>query len=194
MIFGRRQRHLIHKLQYAFVLLCVSYVLFFLVVLGFALFAPLMFELRGDPDFSSRLIPIADSLIYLHSTFWPSAAVALIVISLHAIRTSHRLVGPLYRHRLVFQALAQGSVPAQVRLRKGDYLLDQTAELNAMLEHLRLRLAEIQEEHHQHLEDIEQLHAVAGEESREEIGKHLACLLETARRVSLKLDQFQIES
>jgi len=192
-MFNRRRTYLIDKLQHGFILLCLSYVFFFLVVLGLCLFAPLMFGLSGDADLSSELVQKADSLLYLHATFWQAALLSLIGIALHAIRTSHRVVGPLYRHRLAFQAMAQGTVPPPIHLRQGDYLVQATAELNTMTESLRLRLSEIQQDHHHHLEQLDKLRALGERVSREEMTEGLAAVSEAAHQLALKLDHFRFD-
>jgi len=193
MIPNRRRTYLIDKLQHGFILLCISYVCFFLVVLGVVLFAPLVFGLRGDAAFSPAAVQKADSLLYLHSTFWPAALFALVAIALHAVRTSHRVVGPLYRHRLVFQALARGRIQAPIHLRQGDYLVQATSELNAMLESLRLRVSEIQQDYHRQLEQLEKLRATGDHAPKEEIAEGLAALSEAAHLLAVKLDHFRFD-
>jgi len=192
-MFNRRRTYVIDKLQHGFILLCLSYVFFFLVVLGVSLFVPLMFGLRADADFSAELVQKADSLLYLHNTFWQAVVLSLIAIALHAIRTSHRVVGPLYRHRVAFQAMAQGRVPPPIHLRQGDYLVQATAELNTMTENLRLRISEIQQDHHHHLEQLDKLRALGERAPREEMMEGLDALSEATHRLALKLDHFRFD-
>jgi len=192
-IFDRRRSYLIHRLQYGFIALCVSYVFFFLLVVSIALFAPLLADLRGNVDLSPNAERAAENLLYLHKSFWLPALIAVVVICLHAVLTSHRVVGPLHRHRAAFRALAAGTVPVPIRLRQGDYLGEHTEELNAMIEDLRLRLVELQEDHHRHVESLDKLCAVAGHASREELAERLADLSEAATRAAAKLDHFRIE-
>jgi methyl-accepting chemotaxis protein len=191
---NRRRNVLIHRMQLGFVLLCLGYVLFFLVVLSVALFTPLILALRQNTELSANLIRASNNYLYLHSSFWPAAAIALVIIGLHAIRISHRVVGPLYRHRVVFQTMAKGVMPAAVHLRRGDFLQEQTDELNAMIEGLRLHLAAVQEEHHRLAEAVEKVRSEAEQGGAENLEGQLAALSEAANRMASELDYFRIES
>jgi nitrogen fixation/metabolism regulation signal transduction histidine kinase len=64
--------------------------------------------------------------------------VGLLFIS-DAVKFTHRIVGPLYRFRQAFRAIAAGEEVPVLKLRKGDYLHDLKAEFNAMLEALKQR-------------------------------------------------------
>ena len=193
-ISNRRHNIVIHRMQFGFVLLCLAYVFFFLVILIAALFAPLFLALRENAVATANLIQASNNFLYLHSSFWPAAAIALVVIGLHAVLISHRVVGPLYRHQVVFRAMAQGTIPAPVRLRQGDFLEDHTADLNAMLEGLRLHLATIQEEHHRLAEGIEKVRAEAKQGGKGDLEGRFAALSEAANRAASELDYFRIES
>jgi hypothetical protein len=61
------------------------------------------------------------------------------IVSLDALRFSHRLIGPLVRFRKTFRAIAEGQPVELVRLRKGDFLEDMKDELNEMLQTLEQR-------------------------------------------------------
>ena len=193
-ISNRRHNIVIHRMQFGFVLLCLAYVFFFLIILIAALFAPLFLALRENAVATASLIQASNNFLYLHSSFWPAAAIALVVIGLHAVLISHRVVGPLYRHQVVFRAMAKGTIPAPVHLRQGDFLEDHTADLNAMLEGLRLRLATIQEEHHRLAEGLEKVLAEAKQGGKGNLEGRFAALSEAANRAASELDYFRIES
>ncbi len=193
-IFNRRRNVLIHRMQFGFVLLCLAYVLFFLVILSASLFTPLILALRDNTDITAKLIQASNNYLYLHASFWPAAAIALAIIGLHAIRISHRVVGPLYRHQVVFRAMAQGRIPTPVQLRRGDFLVDHTADLNAMIEGLRLHLGAIQEEHHRLAEGLEKVRSEAKQGGKGDLEGRFAALSDTANRMASELDYFRIET
>jgi hypothetical protein len=56
-----------------------------------------------------------------------------------AVIFSHRVVGPLYRFRQVFKAIAAGEEVSLIRLRKRDYLVEMQNDFNEMLQVLEQR-------------------------------------------------------
>ena len=147
MRFLRRRKFVVDsKLQMSFLLITLGYVAFLLLVIAVALFAPLVSQLRNADAASPEALAPALSILYLHDRFWLPALLALIVIVLHSVRTTHRIAGPLYRFRRVFESLRDGVLPKPVRLREGDYLTDEMEIINAALQSLRGRAAQIQEQ------------------------------------------------
>lgn len=145
MRFLRRRKFVVDpKLQVSFLLITLGYVVFLLFVLAVSLFAPLVLQLRDADLASPDAMAPALSILYLHDRFWLPALLAIIAIVLHSVRTTHRIAGPLYRFRRVFEALRDGVLPRPVRLRKGDYLTAEMEVINAALQSLRGRAAQIQ--------------------------------------------------
>jgi methyl-accepting chemotaxis protein len=65
-----------------------------------------------------------------------AAIVFLAMVTLDAVRFTHRLVGPMYRFRKTVQLIAQGDPVPYVRLRKDDFLGDFRDDFNRMLKAL----------------------------------------------------------
>lgn len=129
----RRRLFLDPRLQGRLVAGSLGYALFFALFTASALFLPLMLDLCRPDGEAGDGCAAALSFLLLHGQFWPAALVALLLIGLHALRTSHRIAGPLLRFRRVFALLGQGRIPAPCRLRRGDALGAEQVELNAML-------------------------------------------------------------
>ena len=145
--FLRRRKFVVDpRLQISFLLITLGYVGFLLLVLSVSLFAPLVFQLRHADSASPDVLAPALSILYLHDRFWLPALLAIIVIVLHSVRTTHRIAGPLYRFRRVFEALRDGVLPRPVRLRKGDYLTEEMDIINGALQALRGEAAQLQEQ------------------------------------------------
>ena len=145
----RRTRFVVDtKLQFSVLLITLGYVGFLLLVVSVSLFAPLVFQLRhaGSGAVSAEASSAALSILYLHDRFWLPALLALAVIVLHSLRTTHRIAGPLYRFRRVFEAVRDGVLPKPVRLRKGDYLGAEMDAINGTLASLRGRIGQAQKE------------------------------------------------
>jgi methyl-accepting chemotaxis protein len=146
-LLGRRKQLLISTLQYRLVL--PTLVHFSIIVLVFAtlLFLPLGLHLRSASlDSSPENLAAANEFLSLHARFWPAVILVLGLLSLHSLIISHRLVGPLYRFRRVFKAVAEGNLSVRAPLRKNDYLTQEADVINEMIEALAGRFAGIEEQ------------------------------------------------
>ncbi len=116
-----------------------------LVVLTFAgvaavlTFVPL-FVYLNDVDLASvAAAEISSYFIHLHESFWPVVAGAIIASTVSGLVLFQRMRSPLTRFRAVYRALAQGEIPAPIRIRTADYLQSESNELNRLIEVIRQR-------------------------------------------------------
>ena len=190
-----RKSHLVDKrLQYRFVFVSLSYIAFFLVVLGFSLFIPLVVQLgRHDLD-PEKALRAADQFLYLHTIFWPVTLVVMAGIAVHAIRVSHRVAGPLYRHRGILTKVKEGTIPGPFRVRKKDYLQEETAVINAMLDSLREKIGGLQEDQTHLTEGLGKVSSMLGKASSEELRNALVALTGDVREFESKLNSFKVEA
>jgi len=141
----RRRRFIVdRRLQFRLLFYSVGYILFYIMAIGAGLFVPLMIQLSNADQASPEALAVATSFLYLHYHFWPVALLSVVVVALHSILTSHRIAGPLYRFRRIFQDLNEGTIPQAVRLRRRDLLQSEVQSINEMLDGLRARISEIQ--------------------------------------------------
>jgi len=110
-----------------------------LYVLGtYALFAAVTFGpaalrmLRGQQATPAQAATTA-AFLAAHVRFLPVLVVILALISLHSIRSSHRIVGPLYRLRTIFSEVEKGNLTPHTGLRKGDLLEPEAKALANMV-------------------------------------------------------------
>ncbi len=193
MRFFRRRKFVINKrFQYSLLIISFFYLLLFLVVVGSTLFVPLMIELDQAHEYSEQAFQAASKILYLHTRFWPAAFLALIVITLHSIRTSHKIAGPLYRLNLLFKAMKEGNLPKPIHTRKGDYLSREVELVNDMLKALHVKVKETQEAHACLNEAISECKNAAGHASKEELMQHVNDLAEKGDRLGDKLAYFKI--
>jgi hypothetical protein len=144
----RRQFVVDSKLQFSVLLITLGYVGFLLLVVSLSLFGPLVFKLRNvglEPP-SDEVVSAALAILYLHQRFWLTILLALVVIVLHSLRTTHRIAGPLYRFRRVFESVTRGVFPKPAKLRKGDYLTPEMEVINRMVTTLGGRIGQAQRE------------------------------------------------
>lgn len=138
--FFQRRKFIVNKsVQLRLLWLSLAYILFFCFVLASALFIPLIIELNNPNAVPGEVEESATQILYLHDKFWLAALLALVVVGLHSILTSHRIAGPLYRFDRMFKSIRDGRLPAQVKLRKRDFLIKEMDTINEMIESLRDR-------------------------------------------------------
>ncbi len=191
MLSDRRKRIVVHRgLQTRFAAICIAYVLVFVVILSLALFLPVILDLHASANDPERAVRAADRLLYLHDTFWLVAVVSLVAIGLHAIRLSHKIAGPLYRHRRILESLVEGKISAPMIPRKGDYLLEETAAINRMLEKLRSGVQDLRESHFRLSEAVHLLAALGEDGKAEEVLKQVSEVSERVKETDEKLSRF----
>jgi methyl-accepting chemotaxis protein len=191
----RRRKFVINKsLQYSLLFVSLFYAILFLVVVGAALFIPLMVELGKAEEFSEKSLQTANLILYLHSNFWPAVLLSLIFIALHSISTSHRIAGPFYRLNIVFRAMKEGSLPRPIQLRKGDYFFPEIELFNQMIEKFRGKVTEVQGAQIQLSEAISECSKVTSHASKEEIIEHVNKITEKGNQLADRVRYFKIES
>lgn len=82
--------------------------------------------------------------LHIHETLWVSLGALAAALTAASISLSHRVAGPLYRFRKVFEAVQQGDLAVSTRLRAGDYLMAEREELEQMLVVLRQHIGTAQ--------------------------------------------------
>ena len=66
------------------------------------------------------------------------------LLAFHSLFVSHRIVGPLYRFRTTFQAVAAGDLSVRAILRKHDYLGSELESVNQMIASLQAKVHDIE--------------------------------------------------
>jgi hypothetical protein len=86
-----------------------------------------------------RALEASRHILELHEGFWPAAGASLFALGVAAVWLGRRLRGPLTRYRDVFARVEAGGTPAPIAIRATDYLAEETAALNTMLDGLAAR-------------------------------------------------------
>lgn len=167
MRFFRRRKFIVNRdLQITLLGNSFLYVLLFVAVIGVVFFVPLLAGLTETESASERTVQVGNQIRYLYTYFWPAVSLAMILIFLHSIRASHKIAGPLYRFKLVLEALKEGEISSPISIRKGDYLHPEAELINQVLQSLR-----------QNLEGLQQAQAQLNQalsEYRRELGQNLS--------------------
>jgi general secretion pathway protein G len=138
----RRRRLLVRGFQGQFVLRQLVWITTYLLAFAAVLLVPLASRLHnGSAD---ERFHAAAQFLFFHEYLWPALGGVLIVAAAALIKTSHRVAGPLYRFRRVFDAVAAGDLRLSARVRRGDYLTLESESLESMLAALRERIGSAQ--------------------------------------------------
>lgn len=190
----RRRTFLINKgVQYTLLFSSMFNVFLFLTVVGASLFIPLFVELEKRSGSMELQLATAEIVLFLHANFWPPVFFSLILICLLSIRTSHRIVGPLYKITLAIESLKNGRLPKSVRGRDGDFLVPEIDLTNQMLEILRIQVREIQAAQADLNDAIAQCQKIIGQASTEEINQSMNDIDEKANQLTNRISYFKVE-
>ena len=193
-MLGRNQRKgyrvVNRSLQYRFLAIIIVYSFVIVLFLAVFMFVPDIVRLQDQSLSFHARAAAADKMLILHARVWPAILLVICLVALHSFRFFHRLIGPLHRFRQVYEQVRNGDLNLRVKIRKKDYLHDDEAALNDMLEALCEKWRDMQqttENALRSLDTLEQTGANANnwQESREDAlrihRRHLEMLAETAR-------------
>lgn len=134
-----------------------------------SLFVPLVAQLDRPGLDTQAAGGIAEQILFLHRNFWPVVLGSLIASIGSALLLYQRMTGPLVRFLHAFRQIARGEVPKPLTLRRIDYLTDEAAVLNEMVEALRVRDGERRAALARCAELLDDLSATSSQAEREPI-------------------------
>lgn len=190
----QRRRFLIDSFQYRFLGITMLYLLAALAIFSTAIFLPLMVEVQGDPLVATGDTAAASQFLTLHARFWPALGVTLGLLLFHAIITSHRIAGPLYRFRATYKQVAEGELFQRVGLRKNDYLGKDAHALNLMIAALRDRIRKIRGQNDRAAALLPELRDAVGDGEPERIREILGRLSAEMEHLDEELAGFCLEA
>lgn len=113
------------------------YILIYSLFLGFIIFYPLYQDLNAAVT-PEEQAAISDLVLYLHKRVWPGFAIVALLAGIHAVFSSHRLVGPMYRFEKMVQELMAGNYGLRIKIRKKDEFKEMEGYLNRLAEGLEM--------------------------------------------------------
>ena len=189
----KRRRILIDRLQIRLLAIMLVYFLTTAAVFSLAMFAPLVWQLSVEEPGIEQAETAAEFLS-LHSRFWPALLLTFALMSVHSIFTSHRIVGPLYRFRVVFEEIEQGNLVPWVQLRRRDFLVKEAEALSDMVTSLRDRVDRLGTANRVAVTESTGIERALQTDSIREARVHLVELKRTLTRQQEELDAFRIEA
>lgn len=97
-------------------------------------YRPVTIMLGDRPE---QRLDVATRFLALHGLVWPLLIAFFASATVVSIVMTHRVAGPLYRFRRVFDDVARGVLTMRVRTREGDYLKPEAEQLDRMIGSLR---------------------------------------------------------
>jgi hypothetical protein len=153
----RRVRVVYRSLQYYFLAQFFIYSAIIVLFLAVFLFVPDMLKMQNQSLSVSERTSAADRVITLHVKVWPAAMVLIAFLGMHSFLTFHRLSGPLYRFRKIFNQIRDGQMVYPIKIRRRDFLHTEEEVLNEMLDVLTNKLQNIQQAGHEALNCLHDL-------------------------------------
>lgn len=114
-------------------------------------------------------------------------AVVSVVTGLRLLLFSHKIAGPLYRLEKTAEAVGEGNLNLEVRLRSGDELQEVAQSMDTMVRELRSRTQVIKKQNDRLLELIRQCEKIGGMPP-----ELLRSLRETQAELSQAVSHFQV--
>ena len=144
----KNRRHRTHLLkdtfQTRFILVSVLHFMIIILTLVAAMFIPIMIQLDNLASLPlDKKLEFANQFLSLHERVWLPVVVVSVLLILHTIFFSHRIAGPLYRFRTIFEEIGKGNLAVSANIRKDDYLKKEAEGLRDMLTSLRERVTAI---------------------------------------------------
>ena len=141
----QRRRYLISGLQVRLLALNIFQVLVAVGAVIVAVFGPLVMKMRDASVPPTHKDEAASVLLDLHALVWPVLLPVVALLLLHSIFVSHRIAGPIFNFRRIFERISAGDLTTPVHIRKTDYLQNEARVLGRMVEGLRCRIEGIGE-------------------------------------------------
>ncbi len=115
------------------------YILAYSIILGFVIFYPLYSELNSPALGLEEQTRLSAMVLYLHKRVWIGLFLVAVLAAVHAIFSSHRVVGPVFRFEKMADELIRGNYATRIRIRKKDEFKEMEARLNELAGILELK-------------------------------------------------------
>jgi nitrate/nitrite-specific signal transduction histidine kinase len=201
-MLGRNQRKgyrvINRSLQYRFLAIIIVYSFIIVLFLAVFMFVPDIMRLQDQSLAFHDRAAAADKMLTLHARVWPAILLVICLVSLHSFRFFQRLIGPLHRFRRVYEQVRSGDMNFKVKIRKKDYLHEDEAALNDMLETLSEKWRNMQQTTEKALRSLDALEQIwtdvnKWQESREDLLRvhrhHLEMLGEASRYFTVQEEE-----
>ena len=181
----------VNKFHLKLLVINLIYVLFiFAVIIGEILF-PFYQDMFKINDLYAQHYS-AKFFIVLLNRLSIALLVILVFIFLYQVMVNHKFCGPLVNFSNTFQKISQGDLTRKIFLRRHDFLKNEAAQVNGMIDSLSERIRTLKKDHDSLLSALEGMSKV--EMVPDEYQDALRTLKKQADICNKHLSQFKIEA
>jgi len=134
----KMEPHQLRRMALQFLYLFIFFLFFFTVY-----FVPLARQMGDDSLPFEGKQRVAHQILAFHNRVLPVMSIVIIMFVVNFAVDAHRISGPLYRFRNIFESIADGDLCVRTSIRRKDYLKKEAELLTRMVESLRSRIEEI---------------------------------------------------
>ena len=138
MVFSRKKIIIKPEYQIKLALTFFIAIIVYSLILGAIIFYPLYSALNSATSIEEQA-RISTMVLFLHQRVWIGFLVVAALAAVHAIFSSHRVVGPMYRFEKAVEELKNGNYTLRIRIRKRDEFKNMEMLLNGLAETLELK-------------------------------------------------------
>ncbi len=131
----KRRQLFVHPDQYWFVATTLIYFSSLMIVL-----VPMVQPLEDPSVTWQERAQLATQFLDLNARVWPWLLVTFLGLLLHSMYFMHRIVGHLYRVKVLFRTIGSGHLCQRAKLREHDYLHREARDFNAMVDSLEQKI------------------------------------------------------
>jgi hypothetical protein len=124
------------------VMYLAAYFIFFFML---AVFAPFLGSVLEGASHDETSAALTDLVRFSNRMFVP-LLLTFVCLALHTVLLTHRIAGPVYRFKKMFEGIRNGELAGDVRLRKGDFLMGLAEAYNISMTKLRSDFDELRAE------------------------------------------------
>jgi methyl-accepting chemotaxis protein len=119
-----------------------AYFLFFFLL---AVFAPFLGSVLDGASHEQTTAALTD-LVTMSQRLVMPLFLTFVCLALHTVLLTHRIAGPVYRFRKMFEGVGEGNIARDVKLRKGDFLDELAQAYNTSMVKLRTDIDDLRAE------------------------------------------------
>ena len=173
--------------QFEMLFRAACYSIGLLMVLGVGVFFPVIAGLESGKDEDAAV----SVMLYMHEHFWPVAILCVFLAMFVSVQLTHRIAGPLHRIKQCLGFLGKGVFPGATTTRKRDYLKDEVAILNGVVESLAVATDEIKAAEREVSQELQSCLGLLSESGPSDLHEAIAQLQKKTETLHEKIHYFQ---
>ncbi len=192
----RKLRNYLIKRNLQFKIIFTNLIYMFLVVFitaGVILY-PFVFDMYMSHDLGIQHRAAQNFLVTIKRLI-PVVAIVFILVSLHQVRFTHRIFGPLRNFANTFKRLLVGDLTQKVSLREGDYMTSEKEKINHMIDGLSYLISRIRNNYEILTLALEEaINHVEDPDARKDVEKAIEFIKKEAQFVTEDLAIFKLDN